>query len=364
MRPSGAENSREVHGNNAPLPENAILNNYQIIRTIARGASSYVYLAKNQHKHLVAIKEYIPQKFPLRDQAELDLIILPEHGREFRQYLKTFISEYRTLSCVSHPGIVCLIDFFCAHNTFYIVTKYEEGSSLKAFLQRRLDNRMGYKKDSLLNAYLRYQRYKKRSIGSRQLIGERFLQKIFSQLIDAISALHDKQYLYLDLKPANIYLYSDGNPVLLDLGAARRTSEKNWRKLNWVYTKGFAAPELLQRQRTLMGPWTDAYGIGATIFACLCGHPPHCADERAVEDKLPLSLKALRKIYSSDLVDLIEWCLHLDPERRPQTMAALQERLSACRPNPAPPPGRKFIKRFSKWIRRKMKTAPPVPRCS
>jgi serine/threonine protein kinase len=345
----------KTHAPNAPLPDATELSSYHIVRIIARGSSSFVYLAENKYKQLVAIKEYMPQKMFLRERAKLDIIIPPQHIREFRQYLKTFLSECRTLLLVTHPRIVRRIDFFRAHNTFYLVTNYEPGSSLKDFIRHRLYMKMRYKKDSLLDAYLCYRRHKKNIIGPRQVIGERLIKKICADVIGAVSAIHDREFLYLDLKPANIYLHSDGTSFLLDFGAARRVLEKNRKRLNWVYTRGFAAPELLRRQHAWMGPWTDAYSIGATIFACMCGYPPQSADQRGMKDSMPQAIKALRKLYSSDLLDLLEWCLHLDRKQRPQTMAVLQERLLACQLDHEPPPKRKFVKRFSIWFRRKIK---------
>ncbi|MFS0758115.1 serine/threonine-protein kinase [Noviherbaspirillum sp. 1P10PC] len=349
---------------NAPLPENTALIRYNVLRVIARGSFSFVYLAENSKKQLVAIKEYMPQKLLLREQEKLDLTISPEQRQEFRKFLRCFVSECRTLSCVTHPGIVRVIDFFRGHNTFYIVMSYAPGSSLKEFIRRRVDNRMFRNKDSLFNAYLRYRHYKKQLIGSRQVIGERSINRIFSQLIDGISMLHDQELLYLDLKPANIYLRHDGTSILLDFGAVRRTSEKNPKELSWILTRSFAAPELVKKQQSLMGPWTDAYSIGATIFACLCGHAPQTAEQRLVKDQLPQSLRALGKMYSSDLLGLVEWCMCLEPERRPQTMAELQDRLLACQLNSPPAPRKKLIRRLSKWVQKKMKAASPVSKYS
>lgn len=343
---------------NAPLPEATKLMGYDIVKVIARGSFSFVYLAQNKQEQLVAIKEYIPQEIFLREANKLDLNISFEHRKQFRKSLKSFFSEFRTLSGIKHPRIVSLVDFFRAHNTFYIVMNYAPGLSLKDFIRHRLDNRMFYDKDSLLYAYLRYRHYKKQLIGSRQIIGERLIKKIFLQLIDGITALHDKEILHLDLKPANIYLHRDGTSLLLDLGAARRPSEK--KEISWVFTRRFAAPELVQKQRASIGPWTDVYGVGATIFACMCGHPPQAAEQRVVQDKLPQSFKALRKIYSKDLLELVESCMRLEPWQRPQTMAELQGQLFACLPRPSTPLNRKFTRRLSKWLRRKIKPGPKV----
>ena len=338
---------------NAPLPDSTKLLSYRIIKLIARGSSSFVYLAENKQKRLVAIKEYMPHKLFLRDGSKIDISISPNDIKEFRRYLRTFFSECRTLALVTHPTIVRRLDFFRAHNTFYLVTNYEAGSSLRDFLRRRLRQKMGYKKDSLLNAYLIYRRHKKNMIGPRQIVGERLIIKICLDVIAAISKIHDQDFIYLDLKPDNIYLRSDGNAFLLDFGATRRTLKKNRKNLNWVYTKGFAAPELLCRQRASLGPWTDSYSIGATIFACMCGHSPQSADQREMKDSVPQSIKLLRKLYSKDLLDLVECCLNLNREQRPQNMSVLQERLLACQFDVKPPVKKRLIKNFLVWLKRK-----------
>jgi serine/threonine protein kinase len=146
---------------NAPLPETTELMNCEIVKVIARGRFSFVYSAKNKKKQFVAIKEYIPQRTLLREQAQLDLTIPSEKRREFCRSLHGFFSECRTLSDVTNPGIVRFIEFFRTRNTFYIVMNYAPGSSLKEFIRRRIDNIMSYNKDSLLNACPGYRHFKK-----------------------------------------------------------------------------------------------------------------------------------------------------------------------------------------------------------
>ena len=61
--------------------------------------------------------------------------------------------------------------------------------------------------------------------------------------------------------------------MLLDFGAARQTLRTDLPKLYPMYTPGFAAPELYEKNGSL-GPWTDIYSIGAAMFACMAGAPP------------------------------------------------------------------------------------------
>jgi hypothetical protein len=94
-----------------------------------------------------------------------------------------------------------------------------------------------------------------------------------------------------------------------------------------MYTPGFAAPEMYRRD-TSMGPWTDIYAIGACIYACMQGYPPHDAPQRLEKDKLSLSLSRLRGVYSDNLIEVVEWCMALDALERPQSVFALQKELS------------------------------------
>jgi serine/threonine protein kinase len=129
------------------------------------------------------------------------------------------------------------------------------------------------------------------------------------------------------LKPANIYLRLDGTPILLDFGAARQTLKTDLPKLYPMYTPGFAAPELYLKNGHL-GPWTDIYSIGASIFACMVGAPPQPADQRKNMDKMENHYRKLHGLYSAELIDVVRMCLQIDPLERPQSVFALQKALS------------------------------------
>ncbi|MES2040552.1 MAG: serine/threonine protein kinase, partial [Pseudomonadota bacterium] len=133
--------------------------------------------------------------------------------------------------------------------------------------------------------------------------------------------------LHLDLKPANIYLRLDGTPILLDFGAARQTLKTDIPKLYPMYTPGFAAPELYLKNGNL-GPWTDIYSIGASIFACMVGAPPQPSDQRKTSDKMEGHYRKLEGLYSTELIEVVRWCLQLDPLERPQSVFALQKALA------------------------------------
>ena len=134
--------------------------------------------------------------------------------------------------------------------------------------------------------------------------------------------------LHLDLKPDNIFLRDDMQPVLLDFGSARWGLGPADGSLANVLTPGFAAPEQ-QGSGEALGPWTDIYAVGATLYACLSpGQTPQAADLRMKADALQPAQRRWAKAYSLQLLELIDWCMQLKIKARPQSVYALQKVLS------------------------------------
>lgn len=284
---------------NAALPEGLELDGYRIVKKIAVGGFSIVYLAQDAEGNEVAIKEYLPAALSRRAQGQLAPTVAPEQLELYRVGMRFFFDEGRALSAIVHPNVVRVLNFFRAHDTVYMVMAYERGRSLHEHIARR------------------------RQKGAKPLVSERGIRATFAQVMDALREVHTRKLLHLDLKPANIYLREDATPILLDFGAARQTLHADLSRLHPMYTPGFAAPELYARQG--LGPWTDIYSIGATIFTCMVGVPPQSSVERKRDDRMDGYLDDLRSLYSTELIDLVRWSLQLDPLQRPQSVYALQK---------------------------------------
>ena len=288
---------------NQPLPEGFQLENYRVLRLIASGGFSFVYLAHDENEIPVAIKEYLPATLALRTEASAAPVVPEENIATFRYGLKCFFEEGRALAKINHPNVVRVLNFFRANETVYMVMRYERGRTLQQQIQMRQDQ-----------------------------MSERFVRQVFMQLLNGLREVHTHKILHLDIKPANIYLRTDGSPVLLDFGAARQTLTTNRPKLAPMYTPGFAAPEQY-RDHDRLGPWTDVYGTGASMFACLAAFAPQAADARLSEDHLVSAKKIWSGQYSDNLLEVIDWCLRLDPLERPQSVFALQRAIRDIAPN-------------------------------
>jgi serine/threonine protein kinase len=80
---------------------------------------------------------------------------------------------------------------------------------------------------------------------------------------------------------------NDHVPVLIDFGAARQTLACDTPMLKPMYTPGFASPEHYSQQRDLLGPWSDIYSVGASMYACIAGeYAAVPADSRKARDEL------------------------------------------------------------------------------
>jgi serine/threonine protein kinase len=150
---------------------------------------------------------------------------------------------------------------------------------------------------------------------------------LFDEILRGLRIVHQHKMLHLDIKPANIFITDDNKAVMIDFGAAREVLSKEGNFIRPMYTPGFAAPEMYRRDSS-MGPWTDIYAIGACIYACMQGYPPNDAPQRLEKDRLALALSRLRGVYSDNLIEVVEWCMSLDPLSRPQSVFALQKELS------------------------------------
>jgi serine/threonine protein kinase len=170
---------------NAPLPDGLKIAGYRIVKKIASGGFSIVYLAYDEDGNAVAIKEYLPSSLALRQWGELAPAISPQNLPTFRIGLKCFFEEGRALARIAHPNVVSVINFFRANETVYMVMAYESGRSLQEHILRRRDK------------------------GENPLVSEKFIRKMFRHVMNGLREVHTHKLLHLDLKPANIYLRAD-----------------------------------------------------------------------------------------------------------------------------------------------------------
>jgi serine/threonine protein kinase len=288
------------------LPINYKLGEYQIQAVLGHGGFGVTYLAKDSRLgSLVAIKEYFPQAFAIRGEQAT---IRPKTGanatdKEYYSWgLQEFLKEAQALAKFKHNHIVRVLRFLEANGTAYMVMEYEEGESLTQFL---------------------------RKYGG---LNEPTLIKVFLPILSGLQAVHEAGLLHLDIKPDNIYLRANGQPMLIDFGSARQVKSRNDPNQKVALTPGYSAIEHYPGKGEL-GPWTDIYSIGATLYRCITGKEPVDSMERYKSvvtrhfDPLVPAAKFERPLYSPYIRDCIDKATQIRPKDRPQSAATLQNGL-------------------------------------
>ncbi len=275
------------------LPAGTVLNCYVIMKLIASGGFSLIYLAEDlDTQHEVVIKEFLPKKLARRDKNGHLKIINEDQADQLNRGRKLFYSEAKILASLHHPNIVKVRGFFLDNNTGYLVMDYERGKNLASYIKRRKGG-----------------------------LSSRFLLTVFPPLLDALSLIHSRKLLHLDIKPGNIHLRAGGNPLLLDFGAVRQLTEEQHRR-GQVVTPGFSPVEQYYYNGNI-GPWSDVYAVGASMRACLDGTSPPSTIERHANDKLKPASKIYRRSYPAYLLEAIDWAMEVKAENRPQNASDL-----------------------------------------
>lgn len=287
----------------APLRPETAIGGYRIVRRLSSGGFGMVYLALDGEGNQVAVKEYLPSSLASREPGQTLPTVPSEKLSLYRLGLKSFFEEGRSLAQIAHPSVVSVLNFFRENETVYMVMNYLEGATLQDFI---------------ITA---------RELRRSKVFRESTIRSLFDEVLRGLRIVHQHKMLHLDIKPANIFITDDDKAVLIDFGAAREVLNKEGNFIRPMYTPGFAAPEMYRRDAT-MGPWTDIYAIGACIYACMLGYPPAEAPQRLEKDRIAMSLSRLRGVYSDNLIEVVEWCMALDPLARPQSVFALQKELS------------------------------------
>lgn len=145
---------------------------------------------------------------------------------------------------------------------------------------------------------------------------------IMRQVAQALAAVHQAGWLHADVKPENILLSSSGHVTLIDFGFASPIQSPVRREQATVPRHGtlrYMAPEC-HVQGYPIGPATDLYSLGVTLFELLAGHPL---------PEMGLNQFTLANTLPNEDSSLLRELLANDPLRRPQSASEVARRLAA-----------------------------------
>ena len=323
---------------------------FRVLRPQGRGGSGLVWVAQDEELHReVAFKE-------LQEQ----------HADNPRQRQR-FVLEAEITGALEHPGIVPIYGLGRHDNGRpYYAMRFVRGESLRDSIARfhaanaAQPNRVG------------------RTLELRKLL------RHFLDMCNAVGFAHSRGVLHRDLKPSNIMLGRYGETLVLDWGlaklvarpetagdpekvtlhpvAAQDLAETQLGKV--VGTPAYMSPEQAEGRNDLLGPATDVYSLGATLYHLLAGDSPlHKSDSMSVLDKVRRGDFPPPSAIDPDVPRVLEAvCLKamaLNPKDRYATPGALAEDIehwladeptTAHRDTPWERLGR-WMRRHRSWVR-------------
>ena len=295
------DRGRHIHA----LPNGYRLHWYEVDNILGQGGSGITYLAHDVNlNQRVAIKEYLPTDLTVRTEDFRVEPVSDDHEADYKWGLSRFIREAQTLARFKHANIVAVNAVFQENNSAYLVMEYVEGEVFED------------------------------AVRARKLKKEDRLLEILHALLDGLEVIHGAGYIHRDIKPDNIYLRSDGSPVLLDFGSARQAFGDKNETMTALVSPGYAPYEQYDSSAEVdkQGPWTDLYALAATFYRAVTSRDPLEAIVRMQSnlegnDRLRPAAEIGKGWYSERFLKGIDAALSFRPGDRPQTVAEWRDLL-------------------------------------
>ncbi|MEZ6184005.1 MAG: serine/threonine-protein kinase [Planctomycetota bacterium] len=281
------------------------IGDYEVLEAIGRGGFGEVYRVRD----------------PLLDvDVALKLIQVPPSVA--LEVQERFTREARAVARLDHPHVVRVRTAGWDRRGPYLVMDFVPGESL----QRRIARE------------------------GPLPVGEAV--ELARQLADALAHAHAQGVLHRDVKPDNV-LVADGVARLTDFGLARDTLARADSQVSQaghaLGTPGYWPPEQARGELEAIGPASDVYGLGATLYACLTGRAPYTgvhtlAILEAMARRAPIPRPStLRDDVGPTLDALCARCLAFEPEARFPSAAAVRDALAAWGPGVRDPRRRSAV---------------------
>ena len=295
LGPDGA-----LRSSDASLPIGTRLGEFEISGLIGEGGFGIVYMATD---HLlgrqVALKEYMPSALACRGPHAEVGVKSERHADTFEAGRRSFVNEARLLARFDHPALVKVFRFWEANGTAYMVMPFYRGRTLRQALA-----------------------------GMATPPSQEWMQRILLPLIDALETIHAAQCYHRDIAPDNILLLDNGQPVLLDFGAARRVIGDITQALTVILKPGFAPVEQYANGPEMkQGPWTDVYALAAVIYYCATLKTPVPAVSRMMKDTLEPFSRLANDRYDEQFCAAVDRGLAVGVEERIQSMGEFRDAL-------------------------------------
>lgn len=241
---------------------------YDIVQKLGSGQTSHVYLARHPVFGEVALK-------------------LPRPELSMRPVLRRMFENEASITVkLSSPYVVSAYDGYPTGDGAFLALEYCSGGTLDQHLLER---------------------------------GQLPLERAYRLIIDVAEGLahtHERSVLHRDVKPANVFLTSEGRAKLGDFGTGMFQSESNEDRVGTAF---YMAPEVFEGRHA--GVRSDIYSLGILAYEVISGQRPFVADSYdalmvAHHTAVPKDLRRLRPDIGMGVVRVVSKAMMRDPERR------------------------------------------------
>ncbi len=258
-----------------------LIKGYRLIRKLAAGEHSAVYLAEKESVKIPIVLKVLRQGPDLTDSDSIGTF-------------DRFLQEYEMIAELDHPNVVKIYALGVADDHAHIAMEYLSGGDLKQRI--------------------------------RQAIPEHLAVSYIKQIASALAKIHSVGILHRDLKPGNIMLRADGSLALIDFGLAKRMRlEQEITGSGEIFgTPYYMSPE--QGHADVVDERSDIYSLGIIFYEMLTGDKPFRASNamgiiyKHSNTPIPV-LPAVHAQYQS----VINMMLAKKPEDRFQTADEVME---------------------------------------
>jgi serine/threonine protein kinase/tetratricopeptide (TPR) repeat protein len=259
---------------------------YELLEEIGRGGQGVVYRAHQKSlNRTVAVK----------------VIGLGYWATE--AHLKRFRREAEAAASLEHPCIVPIYEVGEREGSCYFSMKFVEGGQLDEVMKR-------------------------------EPMSIRQASELIAKVARTVHYAHEHGILHRDIKPGNVLLDANGEPLLTDFGLARlvETESTVTRTMDVLGTPSYMAPEQAVGNNAAVSSATDVYGLGAVLYQLLTGHAPFAGGTtyetiRLLLDTEPRQPRLWNPKIDRELSTICLKCLEKDPKRRYSSALALAEDL-------------------------------------
>src|SRR5216117_2833943 len=271
-----------------------VFGRYMLIKVLGRGGMGIVWLARDEELERDVALKFLPDLM-IHDHAVFDQL-----KRETKRCLE-----------LTHPHIVRIHDFVHDERSGCISMEYIDGETLSNL----------------------------RTEKEQKVFEPDEIATWTSQLCDALDYAHNHaKIIHRDLKPANLMVNQRGDLKVSDFGIARSlgdTSSRVTMEQGRSGTLVYMSPQQLDGERGTH--LDDIYSLGVTIYDLLTSKPPFYSGniDRQIRERIAPSMSERRKEFNIEpaLVppvweETVAACLAKDPAKRPQSTAAVANRLS------------------------------------